>query len=191
MDKDWATLGGVFVTLGLGIYNFYNAQRSARRTSIVESVTAQRLKWGAEIQDLIGSFCGATHYLRFSVVKGSEEERKKIEEIEQLRHRIPLNLCERTDLERHVQDCVKYIASMSSERLAASDDEFRAKAASDKQFCDKLDELVSTTQDLLQNNWEVIWSEAQKGDYAPRLGAATQDRATDTSDQSKTNRPIA
>src|ERR1043165_3360833 len=96
--KDWLTFGGVVVTLGLGTYNFYMGQRSARRTSM-GMVTAQRLKWGAEIQDLISSFCGATHCLRFSVLKGTDEEREKIEEIDRLRHRIPLNLCERTQLE--------------------------------------------------------------------------------------------
>jgi len=169
--KDWVTLGGVAVTLGLGIYNFYMGQRSARRTSIVGAVTAQRLKWGAEIQDLISSFCGATHYLRFSVVTGTDEERKKIEEIDRLRHRIPLNLCERTQLELKVEECVKTIASMSSGRLAVSDEEFRAK----------LDELVRTTQDLLHDNWTSVTSEAQYGAYAPRPGAETQDPATDTS----------
>ena len=61
--KDWLTLGGVVVTLGLGTYNFYMAQRSARRTSM-GVVTSQRLKWGAEIQDFISSFCGATQLLQ-------------------------------------------------------------------------------------------------------------------------------
>ena len=169
--KDWLTLGGVAVTLGLGIYNFYVSQRTARRTSIVGAVTGQRLKWGAEIQDLISSFCGATHYLRFSVIKGSDEERKKIEEIDRLRHRIPLNLCERTQREKRIEESVKTIASMSSGRLAASDEEFRAK----------LDELVRATQDLLNDNWISVASEAQYGAYAPRPRAATQDPARDTS----------
>ena len=119
-SKDWLTLGGVVVTLGLGIYNLYIAQQnariaqqSARRTSIVGAgtVTTQRLTWGAEIQDLISSFCGATHYLRFSVVKGTDEERQKVEEIDRLRHRIPLNLCERTQLELKIEECVKTINS--------------------------------------------------------------------------------
>jgi hypothetical protein len=176
--KDWLTLGGVAVTLGLGLYNFYIAQRSARRTSI-GTVTAQRLKWGAEIQDLISSFCGATHYLRFSVVKGTDEERKKIEEIDRLRHRIPLNLCERTPLELKTEECVKTIASASSGRLTVSDDEFRAK----------LDELVRTTQDVLHDNWISVASEAHLGDYVRRLGA---EPATDTSRSIiRTNRPIA
>jgi hypothetical protein len=164
--KDWVTLGGVAVTLGLGIYNFYMGQRNARRTSIVGAVTAQRLKWGAEIQDLISSFCGATHYLRFSVAKGSDEERKILEEIDRLRHRIPLNLCERTKFEVQIEQCVKDIASMSSGRLAVSDEEFRAK----------LDELVRRTQRLLHDNWTSIASEAQYGAYAPRSGAGGDSR---------------
>jgi hypothetical protein len=169
--KDWVTLVGVAVTLGLGIYNFILGQRSARRVSIVGAVTAQRLKWGEEIQDLISSFCGATHYVRFSVVKGTDEERKKIEEIDRLRHRIPLNLCERTQIELKIEQCMKTIASMSSGRLAVSDEDFRAK----------LDELVRTTQDLLHDNWISVASEAHYGAYAPRSGLEIQDPATDTS----------
>src|ERR1700754_22371 len=135
--KDLVTLLGVLGTLGLGIYNFYTGQRNARRTSIVGAVTAQRLKWGAEIQDLISSFCSANYDLRFSVVKSTDEERKKIEEIDRLRHRIPLNLCERTPLETKIEESVKTIACISSERRAVSDEEFRAQ----------LDELVRTTQE--------------------------------------------
>jgi hypothetical protein len=164
-SKDWLTLGGVIVTFVLGGYNFYMGQRSARRASIVQAVTGQRLRWGSEIQDLISSFCGAAHYVRFSAVKGTDEERRKFEEIDRLRHRIPLNLCERTPLESRIEECVKTIGAMSSGRLPASDDVFRSR----------LDELVGLTQSLLHENWTIVASEAQYGAYAPRLGAETSD----------------
>ena len=156
--KDLLTLVGLAVTLVLGIYNFYMGNRSARRTSIVGAVTAQRLKWGEEIQDLISSFCGAAHDLRFSVAKGSDEAHKKMEEIDRLRYRIPLNLCERTKLESIIEEYVKTIASMSSGHLANSEEEFRVK----------LNELVYTTQDLLHQNWISVTSEADRGAYTPR-----------------------
>ena len=165
--KDWVALTGVAVTLGLGIYNFYVGQRNARRASIVGAVTNQRLKWGEEVQELIGSFCGAAHYLRFSVVKGSDEERKKIEEIDRLRHRIPFNLCQHKDnkFERKIEQCVKTIADMSIGNLTVSDEK----------FCKKLDLLVSTTQNLLRENWVAIVDEAQRGVFTPRLGGEAQD----------------
>ena len=171
--KDWVTLTGVAVTLGLGIYNFYVGQRSARRTSIVGAVTNQRLKWGEEIQELIGSFCGAAHYLRFSVIKDSDEERKRIEEIDRLRHRIPFNLCQHKDnkFERTIEQCVKMIADMCFGNLTVSDEKFR----------DELDLLVSTTQDLLRENWIAIVDEAQRGAFTPRLGGEAQDLAADAS----------
>ena len=164
--KDWVALAGVTVTLALGIYNFYVGQRSARRTSIIGAVTNQRLKWGEEIQELIGAFCGAAHYLRFSVVKGSDEERKTIEEINRLRHRIPFNLCQHKDnkFERKIEQCVKKIADISYGKSSLTDEEFRYE----------LDMLVSTTQDLLRENWIAIVDEAERGIFTPRLGGEAQ-----------------
>lgn len=159
--KDWLTLAGLAVTFSLGIYNFYASQRSARRASIVEVLTAQRLKWGEAIQNLVGSFCGTAYYLRFSAVKDSDEERKNIEEIDRLRHLIPLHLCERTSPELAVENCAKYIASVLS----------RHSSLSDEQFCAKLEELIRCTQDLLNDNWQSIQLEAEQGANSPRRGA--------------------
>lgn len=156
--KDLLTLIGLCVTLVLGVYNFYMGIRNARRTSIVGAVTAQRLKWGEEIQDLISSFCVAAYSLRFSAAKGGDEAHKKMEEIDRLRYRIPLNLCERTELELKIEESVKTIASMSSGHLANSEEKFLGK----------LDELVCTTQDLLHENWRSVASEADRGAYTPR-----------------------
>ena len=160
-SKDWLTFGGLAVTLGLGIYNLYTAQRSAQRASIVGAVTAQRLKWGAVIQDLVGSFCAAAYYCRFLARKDSDEERKKIEEIVRLRHLIPVNLCERTWPEQQVEELVARIFSMSSGRVTASNDDFQAA----------LLELLKKTQDLLHDNWQSIALEAQRGIFTPREGA--------------------
>src|SRR5437868_6458453 len=124
--KDWMTLAGLSVTLGLGIYNFYSAQVSAQRARIVAVITDRRLKWGILLQDLVSESCGAGHYLRFSTVKGSDEERKKMEEIDRLRYLIPLNLCERTPIEKEVEEQVLFIASASSGHSHVSDEDFGA-----------------------------------------------------------------
>jgi hypothetical protein len=140
------------------------ARQIAESTRIIGVLTPQRLKWGEEIQDLIGSFCGAAHYLRFSAAEDSDEKRKKMEELNRLRHRIPLNLCERTPIESHIEECVKTIATVSSPHSAVSDEDFRAK----------LDELIRKTQQLLHDNWHSIETEAQRGAYAPRRGLEEQ-----------------
>lgn len=155
--KDWLTSGGLAVTLGLGIYNFYIGQRSARRTSIVGAVTAQRLRWSTEIQDSVASFCGAAHYCRFSTVEGSDERRKRIEEIDRLRHLIALKLCERTQTETDVEVLVECIVSTSSGKPRVSDDDFRAALLN----------LIRKTQDLLRENWASVAFEAKHGVLAP------------------------
>ncbi len=151
--RDWSTLIGLVSTLGLGIYNFYMGQKSAQRSSVVGAVTAQRIKWGAEIQDLVASFCGTAHYWRFSTVKNSDEERKKIEEIDRLRHLIALKLCERTGIELEIEILVGEIVSMSSRHKDVCDDDYR----------EALSKLVLKTQELLRKNWDSITYEAQNG----------------------------
>jgi hypothetical protein len=124
------------------------------RASIVGAVTVQRLKWGAGIQDLVGSFCGAAYYCRFSADKnGDEERKKKIEEIGQLRHLIPLNLCERTPIELEVEKLVEKIFSMSCGSSPGPDEDFRAT----------LLKLVQKTKDLLRDNWQSAVREAERG----------------------------
>jgi hypothetical protein len=152
-SKDWLTLSGFAVTLGLGIYNFYTGQRSARRTSVVGAVTAQRLKWSAEIQDSVASFCGTAHYWRFSTVKGSDEQRKKIEDIDRLRHLIVLKLCEGTPIQLEVEALVRNIVFMSSGNTLVTEDAFRAE----------LLQLIRKTQEMLRGNWEDIEFEAKHG----------------------------
>jgi hypothetical protein len=157
--KDLLTLVGLVATLGLGIYNFLASQRSAQRTSIVGSVTAQRLKWGTEMQDSVASFCAVAHYCRLSTVAASEEGRKKIEEIERLRTLIVLKLCERTPIETDVEKLVEKIVSMSFANSPGSDDDFRAK----------LLQLIQKTQDLLRENWASVASEAKTGVLATNI----------------------
>lgn len=151
--RDWLTLIGLVVTLCLGGYNFYMGYKSAQRSSIVGAVTTQRIKWGAEMQDLVASFCGTAHYWRFSTVRNSDEERKKIEEIDRLRHLIALKLCERTGIELEIENLVGEIVSMSSGFKKVSDEEFR----------ETLNKLVRKTQVLLRQNWDNIKSEAKNG----------------------------
>ncbi|MDX2030321.1 MAG: hypothetical protein SF339_06615 [Blastocatellia bacterium] len=151
--KEWLNLIGIIVTLCLGLYNFYIGQKSARRSSVVGAVTAQRIKWGAEIQELVASFCGAAHYWRFSTVKHSDEERKKIEEIDRLRHLIALKLCERSGIELEIENLVGEIVSMSSQFKDVTDDDFR----------NALNQLVRKTQEMLRKNWDSITYEAQNG----------------------------
>jgi hypothetical protein len=186
-----AKFGGILTILCLAIGFIFREYFKARITDhfarqiaegarIVGVLTPQRLKWGAEIQDLIGSFCGAAHYLRFSVAKGSDEERGKIEEIDRLRHRIPLSLCEGTPLELEIEEYVKTIASLSSQRSALSDEEFSST----------LDELVKKTKMLLHDNWQSIAFEAQNGAYTLRRGVQDPDGPIGYSARTNPNRII-
>ena len=139
--------------MGLGIYNFYASQRGTRRTSIGGAVTAERLKWISEIRDSRATFCGTAHSWRFSTVKGSPEERAKIEELDRLRPLIALTLCQRESAEVAVESQVGLVVSMISGHKSATDEEFR----------DALLQLIRKTQDLLNTEWQRVAYEAQHG----------------------------
>jgi hypothetical protein len=144
------------VTLLLGIYNAIQNYRNSKRTSFINTVTSERVKWIEKLRQSISTFCGLAHYWRFSTEKGSEDERKKIEEIDKLRHLIALQLNPRGSIDKEIQRLVGEIVSMSSGDRQVGKDEYRKH----------LETLTEKTQELLKVEWEKVKEEAVRGDLS-------------------------
>jgi tRNA U38,U39,U40 pseudouridine synthase TruA len=147
---------GILVTLLLGVYNTVQNYRTSRRTTFINTVTSERVKWIDKLRETVSTFCGTAHYWRFSTVRGSQEQKQKIEEIDKLRHLIVLQLNPKGSLDREIEGLVGEIVSMTSGHIPASDDEYRQK----------MDRLTHATQDLLKAEWEKAKEESLKGDLS-------------------------
>jgi hypothetical protein len=158
--KDYVAFIGIIVTLSLGVYNVIQNYRTSRRTTFINTVTSERVKWIEKLRQSISTFCGLAHYWRFSTTKGSEDERKKIEEIDKLRHLIVLQLNPRGAVDKEIQKLVGEVVSMSSGHHVVSDDEYRSH----------LDQLTAKTQELLKTEWEKVKDESVRGELSLKVG---------------------
>ncbi len=154
--KDYAAFFGIAVTLLIGLYNTLQNIRNSRRTTFINTVTSERIKWIGKLRESISTFCGVAHYWRFSTVKGSDEEKQKIQEIDKLRHFIVLQLNPNGDVDKEIQGLVGTIVSMSSGHLHVTDQDYRKH----------LDQLTEESQQLLKAEWEKVKEESLKGDLS-------------------------
>jgi hypothetical protein len=154
--KDYLAFTGILVTLFLGLYNAVQNYRAGKRTTFINTVTSERVKWIDKLRGSVSTFCGLAHSWRFSTVKGSAEERQKIEEIDKLRHLIALQLNPRGEVDCEIEQLVGQIVSMSSGHTEVSDEQYRAK----------LHQLTKTTQLLLKAEWDKVKEEANRGDLS-------------------------
>ncbi len=52
---------GVILTFLLGVWNIVNNYRTSRRTSFINTVTSERVKWIEKLRENISTFCGLTY----------------------------------------------------------------------------------------------------------------------------------
>jgi hypothetical protein len=154
VEMTLAAVRGFVVTLFLGIYNTFQNYQNSKGTTFINTVTSERVKWIEKLRQSISTFCGLAHYWRFSTVRGSDEERKKIEEIDKLRHLIALQLNPLDAIEKEIQKLVGEIVSMSSGYRQVSDEDYRKH----------LETLTERTQQLLKAEWEKVKEESLRGD---------------------------
>ena len=152
--KDLVAFISILATLLLGVYNAVQNYRNSKRTTFINTVTSERVKWIEKLRQSISTFCGLAHYWRFSTTKGSDDQKSKIEEIDKLRHLIVLQLNPHGTIDKEIQTLVGEIVSMSSGHRDVSNEDYRKQ----------LDRLTAKTQELLKAEWEKVKDESVYGD---------------------------
>ncbi len=61
MDKDTIYGISILLTFIIGSWNFVQNWRAAKKTSFINTVTAQRVKWLEQMRQDVASFVGLTH----------------------------------------------------------------------------------------------------------------------------------
>ena len=150
-EKDYIYAAGILVTFVLGVWNFVQNHRASRKTSFINTVTAQRVRWLEQIRQDVAKFVGLTHHWIQSETEGSETEKELLREIDQLRYVIRLRLNPDDTSDRKIAALVKKIPDLTHE--SQRDQMFKA-----------LEDLTTTTQEMLKEEWEKVKAESKDGD---------------------------
>lgn len=141
---------GILLTFLLGIWNLVSNYWASRRTTFINTVTNQRVKWIEQLRQDISAFSGLTHTWCFSELEGKPEEYELLKETDRLRHAIRLRL---NPSGQHDQKIEALIAKIPNLTHITQREELK-KA---------LNELTAATQLLLKEEWERVKLESEHG----------------------------
>lgn len=153
--KDYIYAAGIGVTFILGVWNFFQGYRATRKASFVNTVTSQRVKWIEQIRQDIAAFSGLTHTWCQSGLEGTAEEVTVLKELDRLRHLIRLRLNPDGTLDRQITALIKRIPELTHESQRPA-------------LLSALEELTTTSQALLKEEWEKVKAESKDGDLNER-----------------------
>mgnify|MGYP005824363321 CR=1 FL=1 len=152
--KDILVAVGVGVTLLLGLWNLWVNHKTNRRTTFVNTVTSQRIKWVEQLRQDIGAFSGLAYHWSCTDIESEAEKRKIIVELDRLRYVIRLRLNPEGVQDQKIEKLVESIARVSEDQDAVTR---------------ILEELTVATQGLLKEEWEKVKAESE---YGPLSGRA-------------------
>lgn len=141
---------GIVLTFILGVWNLVNTYYISRKTSFINTVTAQRVKWIEQLRLDISKFCGLTHTWCFSDLTGKPQEFEVLKNIDELRHVIRLRLNPEGTQDKKIEDFIAKIPELTG---VSKREELKIS----------LNELVESTQILLKEEWEKVKRESEEG----------------------------
>jgi hypothetical protein len=151
--KDLFYVIGIMLTFIIGVWNIFINYRQSRRTGFINTVTSERVKWIENLRQNISKFCGLTYNWCYSQLEEKPEEGEILREIDQLRHqiRLQLNPDPESKLERKIEALIMRIPELTH---IAYRNELR----------NSLNDLITTSQLLLKDEWEKVKAESKRGD---------------------------
>jgi len=91
-SKDTVLAVGVVVTLFLGVMNAVANFRLGRRTTFINTVTSQRIKWIEQLRQDVSSYAGLTFHWVSTDLQNEAKRQELLQEIDRLQHVIRLRL---------------------------------------------------------------------------------------------------
>ena len=148
-SKDLLLQGGVVVTLILGLVNLYFNLRSARRTSFINTVTSERVKWIAKVRENVATLCSLCDQWMWHKTQESTPDLQRQIESKKNEVRLQLNPGDPEDREiaRLLDGLPSWVQSMTPE-------DYRARQTL----------LINATQAMLKREWDKVKEEAVRGD---------------------------
>jgi hypothetical protein len=153
--KDYVLAAGVIVTLLLGIWNAVVNHRINKRTTFVNTVTSQRIKWIEQLRQDIGAYCGLTYHWSHSEMQGKPGESELLKELDRLRHVIRLRLNPRGEHDKTIETLVQEIPHYTDPQRQ-------------KELVEALERMTKATQALLKEEWDKVKRESEHGPLSER-----------------------
>ncbi|BCR04529.1 hypothetical protein DESUT3_15980 [Desulfuromonas versatilis] len=155
-EKDFFYALGIVITGFISIWNVINHYRLNKRTSFINTVTSERVKWLDKLRQNISSFCGLTHTWAMTDVKGKPEEFELLSQLDKLRYLIRLQLNPQVidgepNSDKKIEQLIAKIPDLTHE-------------SQQNELKTALNELITTSQILLKHEWEKVKAESKRGD---------------------------
>jgi hypothetical protein len=143
---------GLLLTFLLGIWNLVCNFRNNKRTTFINTVTSERIKWIQNTRDVISTLCGRSYYWLMTQDEISQEESNDVrKEIDKLRMLVKLQLNPKSDKDAKIISLIDEMPQYT-----------------DKQHEEKmkllLSKIVEESQSLLKDEWDKVRDEAVYGD---------------------------
>lgn len=153
--KDYVLAAGVIVTLILGIWNAVVNHFINKRSTFVNTVTSQRIKWIEQLRQDIGAYCGLAYHWSDSDMEGRPGEGELLKELDRLRHVIRLRLNPRGEQDKIIESLVDEIPRYTDPRRQ-------------KELVNALERMTKATQALLKEEWDKVKRESEHGPLSER-----------------------
>lgn len=159
--KDYALMVGTCVTFLLGVFTLclgiWNAkenrrnalanQRLGERTTFVNTVSSQRIKWIEQLRQDIGAFSGIVYHWSHSEMKGKAGEGDLLKEMDRLRHVIRLRLNPLGAHDKTIEALIEEIPHYTDPQCQT-------------ELVQALERLTKATQALLKEEWDKVKRES-------------------------------
>ena len=115
--KDIIYAAGIAITFVLGVWNFINGRRAARRASFINTVTSQRVLWIEKLRQDVSRYVGLTHHWTRSHSENAAYADELLKEIDTLRYVIRLRLNPDDTPDRRIAELVKKIPDLTDRSM--------------------------------------------------------------------------
>lgn len=151
--KDTVLAVGLAVTLFLGVMNAFANFRMSRRTTFINTVTSQRIKWIEQLRQDVSSYAGLTFHWVSTDLRDEVKRQELLQEIDRLQHVIRLRLNPSGEEDRKIAHYLAEIPNHTDRPEVISA---------------LLEDLTAATQRLLKEEWDKVKKESQHGPLSTR-----------------------
>jgi len=144
---NWAVLIAAIIAAVASVFSIYFSYQSSRKSTYINTITSERLRWMGELRDSVSRLCGLTYHWAITPDIVPTEKQNILKEIDRLRMLVKLQLT--PDEPKHEE--IKALVDGIPENTDPSKHDVLMKM---------IEELTEKTRLLLRDTWREVKKEA-------------------------------
>ena len=148
--KDWITFIGIILTFSVSLFAAVKTYKIWKNTPFINTVTASRVKWIDTLRINISTFTGTLHSVAWAEKLTEAQQHEMFLKLNCLVDQIKLSLNVEGEMEKNIINLLDKLPGEISNTESVRAD---------------LDSLISYTQRLLKEEWEVVKQESGVEDF--------------------------